>query len=136
MPTGRKDKTATSYTGRPDVTNVEQLGATIAELERALSTARDIQRQLHQTAQFRIDPESGSNEPRPESPSLNRIDAAQDLGTLIKRKRKAMGVKQTDLASLAGVSEGTVKAMEAGANVSIENVLSMTKVLGIKLYAD
>ncbi|MBD5170714.1 MAG: helix-turn-helix transcriptional regulator [Bacteroidales bacterium] len=58
----------------------------------------------------------------------------QELGELIKNRRKSLNVTQPTLALLAGVGLNTLVAIERGkGNPKIETLLSILDTLGLKL---
>jgi y4mF family transcriptional regulator len=59
------------------------------------------------------------------------FDRAHDLGHLVTARRKALGLRQEDLADLAGVSHRFVQALEAGKEtVRLDKVLAVLDALG------
>ncbi|WP_159613286.1 helix-turn-helix transcriptional regulator [Glutamicibacter sp. JC586] len=62
------------------------------------------------------------------------MDSAKELGAELQRARKLNGLTQEQLAELAGISERTLRSIErGGGNPSIEAVLSVVNVLGLRL---
>ena len=58
----------------------------------------------------------------------------QELGELIKNRRKSLNVTQPTLALLAGVGLNTLVAIERGkGNPKIETLLAVLDTLGLKL---
>ena len=58
----------------------------------------------------------------------------QELGELIKNRRKSLNVTQPTLALLAGVGLNTLVAIERGkGNPKIETLLTVLDTLGLKL---
>lgn len=68
--------------------------------------------------------------------SKHCIDTPLDLGSLIRDRRKELGLTQEDVAAGAGVARRTVHAIEhgkKGAHLSI--ALDLCRSLGIDLFA-
>jgi y4mF family transcriptional regulator len=66
-------------------------------------------------------------------------DRAQgsSLGTAIRRRRKALGLTQEELAALAGCARRSVSALEAGKRtVRLDIVLGVLEVLGLRLRVE
>jgi putative transcriptional regulator len=60
----------------------------------------------------------------------------QGIGMSVRSARKEAGLKQSDLADLAGVSERTVRAIETGTgNPTLAAVVSVANVLGLHVAA-
>jgi putative transcriptional regulator len=60
----------------------------------------------------------------------------QGIGRSVRLARKEAGLKQSDLADLAGVSERTVRAIETGTgNPTLAAVVSVANVLGLHVAA-
>lgn len=58
----------------------------------------------------------------------------EEIGALIRRRRKALGIKQADAAELAGVAVHTLSNIESGAaNPTIEVLTKILGVLGLEL---
>ncbi len=58
------------------------------------------------------------------------------LGNQIRERRKHLGVKQQDLADLAGVGINTLVSIERGeANPRLETLLSVLSALGLQIEA-
>lgn len=56
------------------------------------------------------------------------------IGETILKRRMELGIKQQELADLAGVGINTLVAIERGkGNPSIKTIMSITDVLGLKL---
>ncbi|MCW1918039.1 helix-turn-helix domain-containing protein [Rhodobacter sp. KR11] len=59
------------------------------------------------------------------------------LGALIRTRRKALGLRQADVAAQSGVSVPTVGAIEAGkATAHVGLVLQICRDLGLRLSAE
>ena len=57
-----------------------------------------------------------------------------EIGATIKSRRQEMGIKQQELADLAGVGINTVVAIERGhGNPSVKTLQRITEVLGLRL---
>lgn len=64
---------------------------------------------------------------------MNDVDT---IGASLRSARKEAGLKQSDLADLAGVSERTVRAIETGTgNPTLAAVVSVANVLGLRVAA-
>lgn len=60
----------------------------------------------------------------------------QGIGLSVRSARKESGLKQSDLADLAGVSERTVRAIETGTgNPTLAAVVAVANVLGLHVAA-
>jgi len=58
----------------------------------------------------------------------------QNIGKLIKDRRKSLNITQSTLASLAGVGLNTLVAIERGnGNAKIQTILSILDTLGLKI---
>src|SRR3990167_3807458 len=55
----------------------------------------------------------------------------QELGTRLRAQRLAQGLRQTELAAMAGVSAGTVKTLERSGVSSLETVIRVVQALGL-----
>jgi len=65
------------------------------------------------------------------------IDRAKSLGDAVRSRRKELGLKQAELAELAGCSARFVHTMEAGkATVRLDKVLDVLDVLGLRLTVE
>lgn len=65
------------------------------------------------------------------------IQTTQDLGALIRRERKAQGLRQPDLAAAAGTSVRFIVEVEAGkATAQIGKVLDVLRQLGLTVQLD
>lgn len=68
---------------------------------------------------------------------IHRIDTPRQLGEFIRRVRKAQGLRQDDLAGIAGSSHVFVLDVERGKpTVQFGKVLDLLRELGIHLVAD
>ena len=56
-------------------------------------------------------------------------DVIESLKTNLKKKRKALGYTQTELASRSGVSLGSLKRFEQTGKISLESLLQLAFVL-------
>ena len=56
-----------------------------------------------------------------------------DLGEFIKLERKKHDFTQTDLAKLSGVTDRTIKNIEAGLKTHINTLRKVMKILGYKI---
>lgn len=60
----------------------------------------------------------------------------KSIGAAVRAARKEAGLKQSDLADLAGVSERTVRAIETGSgNPTLAVVVVVANVLGLRVVA-
>ena len=58
----------------------------------------------------------------------------EELGTIIKERRKALSITQRELAALAGIGINTLTKIERGeANPSLKAVISILDTLGLKM---
>lgn len=65
------------------------------------------------------------------------INAPSDLGAIIRKSRKALGLTQPQLALAAGVGVRFIVELEAGKpTVRLENVLRVINALGGKLTVE
>ncbi len=65
------------------------------------------------------------------------IDTPQQLGEIIRRIRKAQGVRQDDLAGIVGSSHVFLRDLERGKpTVQLGKTLDVLRELGIRLVAD
>jgi transcriptional regulator with XRE-family HTH domain len=56
------------------------------------------------------------------------------IGAIIRARRRALQLRQADLAEIAGISLGTLGAMEAGtANPAVDTLRRVLEVLGLTL---
>ncbi len=75
--------------------------------------------------------------PERESPMSHTISSTEALGALIRRERKAQGLRQPDLAAAAGTSVRFIVEVEAGkATAQIGKVLDVLRQLGLSLALD
>jgi HTH-type transcriptional regulator/antitoxin HipB len=64
------------------------------------------------------------------------INSTQDLGSIIKKKRKEDGITLHNAAAICGVSHVFLSALENGKEtVRFDKVLQVTACLGIEIYA-
>jgi y4mF family transcriptional regulator len=67
----------------------------------------------------------------------HNIHNAKDLGALIRKERKAQGLRQPDLAAAAGTSIRFIVEVEAGkATAQIGKVLDVLRQLGLSITID
>lgn len=65
------------------------------------------------------------------------MNSLSQIGATIQGVRKENGLTQQQLADLAGISERTLRSIEAGSgNPSFAAVLSAAEVLGIKISVE
>jgi transcriptional regulator with XRE-family HTH domain len=64
------------------------------------------------------------------------VDDVVEVGERIRAARREAGITQKDLAELSGVSERTVRAIEAGTgNPSLRAVAAVAGAVGLRLRA-
>lgn len=64
------------------------------------------------------------------------INSMQDLGDLVRRRRKEVGMSQRELAGFAGVGTRSVSQVEGGkATTQADVIFRLTRALGIELEA-
>jgi transcriptional regulator with XRE-family HTH domain len=56
------------------------------------------------------------------------------IGTLIRNEREAIGVSQTELAKVAGISRNGLAIIERGGNAQLETLQAIAKALGLELH--
>lgn len=57
-----------------------------------------------------------------------------ELGKIIRKRRKLLNVKQSNLAELAGVAERTIREIESGkGNASLDTLIKIFEVLGLEM---
>ena len=62
------------------------------------------------------------------------IDRASEMGATVRARRQALGLKQGELADLAGCSARFVHTVEAGkATVRLDKLIDVLNVLGLRL---
>ena len=68
---------------------------------------------------------------------MKRIAILADIGTEVRRARKAAGLRQDDLAGIAGVGTRFLIELEAGKpTVRLDKLLVVLATLGIGLHLD
>jgi len=68
---------------------------------------------------------------------MQEITDIQELGALIRQKRKAQGLTQEDFADSAGVGTRVVSEIERGKQTAeVGKVLILAKLAGVKLYTE
>lgn len=68
---------------------------------------------------------------------MTRISSPSDIGTAVRRARKTAGLRQNDLAGLAGVGTRFLIELEAGKpTVRLDKLLSVLTTLGIELHVE
>lgn len=68
---------------------------------------------------------------------MELITTSADLGTAIRRSRKAAGLHQRELAGLAGVGTRFLIELEAGKpTVRLDKLLAVTVALGLTMQLD
>lgn len=68
---------------------------------------------------------------------MARITSPADIGTAVRRARKAAGLSQDDLAGLAGVGTRFLIELEAGKpTMRLDKLLVVLGTLGIDLHID
>lgn len=67
-------------------------------------------------------------------PALDPHDRAADVGRVVRARRRRLGLRQEELADLAGCSDRFVQALEGGKpTVRLDKVLDVLSVLGLEL---
>ena len=68
---------------------------------------------------------------------MERITSSTDIGAAVRRARKLAGLRQDDLAGLAGVGTRFLIELEAGKpTVRLDKLLAVLSTLGIEFYLD
>ena len=68
---------------------------------------------------------------------MTRIASSTDIGAVVRRARKIAGLRQDDLAGLAGVGTRFLIELEAGKpTVRLDKLLAVLATLGIELHLD
>lgn len=71
------------------------------------------------------------------SGNMKSINTPADIGSAVRRARKAAGLRQDDLAGLAGVGTRFLIELEAGKpTMRLDKLLAVLATLGIDLYVD
>ena len=61
------------------------------------------------------------------------MDLKEDIGLVIKQRRKELGLEQVDLCEMADIGSTTLSKLEQGkANITLESLQKLTDVLGLK----
>lgn len=69
--------------------------------------------------------------------NMTRITSPADIGAAVRSARKAAGLRQDDLAGLAGVGTRFLIELEAGKpTMRLDKLLSVLATLGIDLHLD
>ena len=69
--------------------------------------------------------------------NMEIVSSPADIGILVRRTRKAAGLRQDDLAGLAGVGTRFLIELEAGKpTVRLDKLLAVLATLGIALHLD
>lgn len=64
------------------------------------------------------------------------IETVERLGELVRAARRSQGLRQQDLAVVAGTGERFIRELEAGKpTVRLQSVLDVTSALGIEFVA-
>ena len=67
--------------------------------------------------------------------SHRRLSGAKDLGELIRRQRKSLGITQENLALQTGISRPTIRAIEKGKETAqFGLVLQICADIGLELF--
>ena len=61
------------------------------------------------------------------------IRTPKQLGAAIRRRRKTLGLTQTDLAGRAGLRQATISQIERGENTRLDSLLGVLAVLDLEL---
>lgn len=68
-------------------------------------------------------------------PSAVKISTASDIGSLVRRRRKALALNQADLASLSGIAQPNLSKIERGQTpATLETYLRILSALGVDLF--
>ena len=68
---------------------------------------------------------------------MRRIASPTDIGDVVRRVRKAAGLRQDDLAGLAGVGTRFLIELEAGKpTMRLDKLLAVLAALGIGMHLD
>jgi HTH-type transcriptional regulator/antitoxin HipB len=63
-----------------------------------------------------------------------RLTVAAQVGELLRRRRKALGIPQRELASKLGISQGRFSTLELDpAGLTLERLIALTNLLGLEL---
>lgn len=66
-----------------------------------------------------------------------KVEAAEDLGRIIRQRRKELKLAQGDLARFADVDQSNLSKIERGeAKATLETYLRLCKAVGIDLHAE
>ncbi|WP_138473283.1 helix-turn-helix domain-containing protein [Poseidonocella sp. HB161398] len=66
-----------------------------------------------------------------------KIGTHEELGELLRSRRRALKMSQTDLASLTGVDQGNLSKIERGQlPATLDTYFRLMSALGIDLYAE
>ena len=69
--------------------------------------------------------------------NMRRIASSADIGDVVRRARKAAGLRQDDLAGLAGVGTRFLIELEAGKpTMRLDKLLAVLATLGIGMHLD
>lgn len=69
--------------------------------------------------------------------NMEQITTPADIGAAVRRARKAAGLRQDDLAGLAGVGTRFLIELEAGKpTMRLDKLLAVLATLGIELHVD
>ncbi len=55
----------------------------------------------------------------------------EDIGTLIRQRRKALGITQEQLGEKVGVSKSEISKIENGRGITVSTINKLTKALGV-----
>jgi y4mF family transcriptional regulator len=68
---------------------------------------------------------------------MRRIASPADIGDIVRRARKVAGLRQDDLAGLAGVGTRFLIELEAGKpTLRLDKLLAVLAALGIRMHLD
>lgn len=70
---------------------------------------------------------------RSRTSAADRARARGAFAAVIAARRQELGLTQAELAELAGVARGPVLSVEAGRTVSLDTLLAILEVLGLRL---
>lgn len=63
-------------------------------------------------------------------------EIVRELGSRLRLERTAKGLNQTDVATKANISKGTLSAIENGKPVTLENVIKVVTALGMTKHLE
>lgn len=64
---------------------------------------------------------------------MEKVQSPLQLGALIRRRRKAIGRSQAEIAEAAGLRQATLSSAEAGAPMHVETLFTLLTALKLEL---